>query len=87
MIKLTMEQRNAVAQTSETPPRVLDPETNTGYVLIRADVYDRTRQIFDLDDDQFARDPTPHVMEIFARDGWDDPAMDVNNELDPRNNP
>jgi hypothetical protein len=24
-------------------------------------------------------------MEIFGRDGWDDPAMDVYNELDPEN--
>ena len=30
---------------------------------------------------------TPHVMELFGRDGWDDPAMDVYNELDPRVNP
>ena len=56
MIELTLEQRNAVVQNSETPPRVLDPGTNTGYVLIRAEVYDRIRQVFDLDDDQFARD-------------------------------
>jgi len=26
-------------------------------------------------------------MQVFGRDGWDDPAMDVYNELDPRNNP
>jgi hypothetical protein len=87
MIELTLEQRNAMAQNSETPPRVLDPDTNTGYVLFRAEVYDRIRQIFDLGDDQLTRDLTPHVMEVFGRDGWDDPAMDVYNELDPRGNP
>jgi hypothetical protein len=26
----------------------------------------------------------PHVMELFGQSGWDDPAMDVYNELDPR---
>ena len=66
---------------------MLDPDTNTGYVLIRAEVYDRIRQIFDLDDNQFTRDLAPYVMEIFGRDGWGDPAMDVYNELDPRGNP
>jgi hypothetical protein len=30
------------------------------------------------------RDLYPHVMEVFGRDGWDDPAMDVYDELDPR---
>ena len=84
MIELTLEQRNAVAQNSEIPPRVFDPNTNIGYVLIRAEVYDRIRQLFDLDDNQFARDLTPHVMEVFGRAGWDDPAMDIYNELDPR---
>jgi len=87
MIELTLEQRNAVAQNSEIPPRVLDPATKTGYVLIRAEVYDRIRHIFDLDDNQFTGDLASHVMQVFGRDGWDDPAMDVYNELDPRNNP
>ena len=87
MIELTLEQRNAVAQDLEAPPLVLDPNTNTKYVLIRAEVFDRIRQLFDLDDNQFTRDLTPHVMEIFGRAGWDDPAMDVYNDLDPRVSP
>jgi hypothetical protein len=86
MIELTLEQRKAVAQDLETPPRVLDSETNTGYVLIRAEVYERIRQLLDLDDNQFTRDLAPHVMEFFGQAGWDDPAMDIYNELDPRFN-
>lgn len=88
MIELTLEQRNAVASDPETPPRVLDPSTRTKYVLVREEVYDRARLLFEGDDDgHFVRDMTPHVLEIFGRDGWDDPAMDVYNELDPRTNP
>jgi len=87
MIELTVEQRNAVALEQETPPSVLDPGTNTRYVLIRAEVYDRVRQLFDLDDNQFVQNLTPHVMEVFGRACWDDPAMDVYDELDPRLNP
>jgi len=33
---------------------------------------------------QFTRDMYPHVMEVFGREGWDDPAMDIYNDLDPR---
>ena len=88
MIELTLEQRKAVASDPETPPRVLDPSTHTKYVLVREEVYDRARLLFEADDDgHFVRDMTPHVLEIFGRDGWDDPAMDVYNELDPRTNP
>ena len=87
MIELTREQQNAVLQDPEMPPSVLDPHTNMRYVLIRADVYDRIKRLVSLDDDQFVGDLTPHVMEVFARAGWDDPAMDIYNDLDPRIKP
>jgi len=88
MIELTLEQRKAVATNAETPPRVIDPSTQTKYVLVREELYDRVRQVFEADEDgQFVREMTPHAMEVFGRDGWDDPAMDVYNELDPRIKP
>jgi hypothetical protein len=86
MIELTLEQHNAVAQGVETPPSVLDPATNTRYVLIPAEVYDRVRTVLELDEDRFARDLEPHVMQVFGQAGWDDPSMDIYNELDPRSN-
>jgi hypothetical protein len=48
------------------PARVRDPRTGETYVLVRADVYERLRAIVD----GFAR-----------RAGWDDPEMDVYDEL------
>lgn len=85
MIELTLEQRQAVAKQSEMPPRAIDPDTHTTYVLIREDVYARLKTILsDEDANQFLRDMSPHVMEIFGREGWDDPAMDIYNDLDPR---
>ena len=88
MIELTMEQRKAVATDAEAPPRVLDPSTHTKYVLVPEEVYDRVRRVFEADEDsQFVREMTPQVLKIFGRDGWDDPSMDVYNELDPRINP
>jgi len=88
MIELTLEQWKAMATDAENPPRVVDPSTHTKYVLVPEEVYDRVRRLFEGDEDhQFVREMTPHVMELFGRDGWDDPAMDVYNELDPRVKP
>ena len=85
MIELTLEQRLAVAQLAEAPPRAVDPDTRTTYVLIREEIYDRMKTLFtEEDDNQFVRQMYPHVMEVFAKAGWDDPAMDIYNDLDPR---
>jgi hypothetical protein len=40
MLELTPEQQQAVRQNGGTPPRLVDPETKTAYVLIREDVYE-----------------------------------------------
>ena len=85
MIELTREQLQAVAQQGETPPRALDPDTHTTYVLIREKVYVRLEALLgDEQDSKFTSDMYPHVMEVFGREGWDDPAMDIYNDLDPR---
>jgi ribosome recycling factor len=76
MIELTQEQR----QELETGESVVS--TNTTYVLVRKDVYDRIKSL--LNDEDWTRDAYQAAMEVFARDGWDDPRMDVYDELDPR---
>jgi len=85
MIELTPEQRRAVARHQGSPPRAIDPDTQTGFVLIREETYDRIKALVaEEDESQLPRALYPHVMEIFGREGWDDPAMDVYDELDPR---
>src|SRR6266545_5157622 len=37
-IELNEEQRQALAEAAESPLRVIDPASNTAYVLVRADV-------------------------------------------------
>ena len=81
MIELTREQRKAVEDEAENPPRVLDPVTQTKYVLVREEVYDKARHLFDAGEGDFVRELAPHVLEIFGRDGWDDPAMDVYTDI------
>ena len=85
MIELTLEQRQVIAQQGEAPPRAVDPDTHTTYVLIREEVYARVRALLDEEEgNQFLRDMHPHVMEIFGQAGWDDPTMDIYDDLDPR---
>ncbi|MGL4555086.1 MAG: hypothetical protein ACRC33_28305 [Gemmataceae bacterium] len=81
MVELTDEQRRLLTQPE---PTVRDPETNQTYVLVRSDLYARVRGLLD---DDWAKDTFRATMEVFARDGWDDPRMDVYDELDPRKTP
>jgi len=76
MIELTQEQRRGLEACE---PIV---STNTTYVLVRTDVYERIKSL--LGDEEWTQDAYQAAMEVFARDGWDDPRMDVYNELDPR---
>jgi hypothetical protein len=59
--ELTEQQRRALAEAGDTPPKVTDPESGTEYVLVRADVYARLRAVVD---------------GVTRRAGWGDPALD-----------
>jgi hypothetical protein len=86
MIELTQDQRQELAKSD--PARAIDPQTKEAYVLVRAELYDRIKSLFaEEDDNRFVHDMYSEVMEVFGRTGWDDPAMDVYSELDPRKNP
>jgi len=82
MIQLTQQQHDAVEESPGQPIRAIDPATNAQYVLVRADVFDRLRMIFS-DDQTWGQDTYAAAMEAFARDGWDDPRMDVYDSLPP----
>ena len=85
MIELTLEQRQVVAQQGEKPLRAVDPDTHITYVLLPEEIYARVKVLLGEEGDtQFLRDMHPYVMEIFGREGWDDPAMDIYDDLDPR---
>jgi hypothetical protein len=47
MIELTAEQARALAQGGPSPPIVLDPKTQTSYVLVRQDEYEQWREYDD----------------------------------------
>lgn len=82
MIELTLEQRQAMGQEGESPLRALNSDTDTTYVLIPEEVYANLRGL--LEEKQFLHDMYLPVMKVFGKEGWDDPAMDIYNDLDPR---
>jgi hypothetical protein len=85
MIELTVEQRHAVRQQNEFPLRALDPATQTTYVMIREETYNRVRTLFaEEDGNQFVNEMYPHAMEAIGKDGWDDPAINGYDEKAPR---
>ncbi|MCA6502704.1 MAG: hypothetical protein ACK5VA_14940 [Pseudanabaena sp.] len=85
MIELTLEQRQAVGKQGEMPPRAIDPDTDTTYVLIPEAVYARFKALLiEEQNSQFLDEMYLPTMEVFGREGWDDPAMDIYNDLDPR---
>ena len=85
MIELTLEQRQAVIKQGENPPLAIDPDTEITYVLIRQEVYAKVKALLiEEQNNQFLQDMYLPVMETFGKEGWDDPAMDIYNDLDPR---
>ena len=79
MATLTPEQRQEIQKAGAEPVRISDPETQTEYVILKADIYERIRA---LADDTTAAYPL--AMKVFGHHGWDDPQMDEYNLLDPR---
>ena len=82
-IHLTEEQWADVQKDAEHPPRVNDPAGTASFVLVRADVYDRFKSLFE-EDPATQRERLFQLEQFGRRAGWDDPEMDVYDELDPR---
>jgi hypothetical protein len=82
-IRLTEEQWADVLQGSDGPVRVSDPGENATFVLVRADAYERFKALFE--EDPVTQQERLFQLEQFGRRaGWDDPEMDVYDDLDPR---
>lgn len=86
IFRLTDEQQQALANNGEEPLRLVDVKTDTTYVLLPADVYDRLKALFQ--EDPVTREEQLYFLrEAGKRAGWNDPAMDVYNDLGPRKVP
>lgn len=85
-IQLTTEQWADLQRGAEAPPRVSDPSQNEKFVLLRADVYERFKSLFE-EDPVTEEERTAHLQQFGQRAGWDDPSMNVYDDLDPRRKP
>ena len=81
-IQLTEEQW-AGMQGGQTPLRVSDPAHSATFVLVRADVYERFKSLFE-EDPLTEQERLFQLQQFGKRAGWDDPAMDIYDDLDPR---
>jgi hypothetical protein len=62
---------------------VADPTQRNRYVLVSVEAYEQLKPLFE-DDPVTEEERLFHLREAGRRAGWDDPAMDVYNDLDPR---
>ena len=85
MIALSKEIQQAVRAAKEEPVRLVDPETNAEYVVVPVETFELMRKGVYYDDSPITEEEqTALLIEFGLRAGWDDPEMDVYNDLDPR---
>ena len=81
--KLSEEQRQALDQDPGKPVYVVDAATQSHYVLIPAEVFQRIQAL--LGDEEFEpREAYPLMDEVARKEGWNDPEMDAYDALDTR---
>lgn len=84
MISLPKELQQAVHAAGGAPVRVEDPETHAEYVLISADEF--ASMCLASTAGAFSEAEQDYLLtEAGLRAGWDDPEMDVYNDLSPGN--
>ena len=76
METLTPEQRKLLQQAGGQPLRLIDPDTNQQYILVRAELYE---QLQSANTGLDPRDLYPALHRALRDEGWDDPQMDEYN--------
>lgn len=85
MITLSKEIQEAVQKSEDKLIRLIDPETNVEYVVLPAETFEQMRKGIYYDDGPLTEEEQNALLiEFGRRAGWDDPEMDIYNDLDPR---
>ena len=85
MIAISEELRQAVNESKTKLVHLVDPETNAEYVVLPAETFAKMQERDLYDDSPFTEEEQKELLVEFGLSlGWDDPEMDVYNELDPR---
>jgi hypothetical protein len=75
--KLSDDLRLALEQGDGGPVHLVDATTNAGYVIMRADQYEKVKGIFEREKHDFdPREAYPFVDEVMREDDAHDPALD-----------
>ena len=81
MIAVPEELQDLLQESGAEPVRLCDPATQEEFVVLRADAYDELRDKLGVDR-ALSRDEQVRLMrQAGLRAGWDDPEMDVYNDL------
>ena len=85
MIALSKEIQEAVQKSEDNLIRLIDPETNVEYVVLPAETFEQMRKGVYYDDEPITEEErTALLVEMGLSIGWDDPEMDVYNDMVPR---
>ena len=87
LLTIPKELQQAMRASHGRPLRLTDPETQAEYVLLQADMYDQLHGLLDNDTPLTPDERRAVLIQAGLRAGWDDPEMDVYNDLDPRRQP
>jgi hypothetical protein len=79
--KVSEDQQNALDAQPDIPLRIVDPRTNTTYVLLPLQRYEKIKALFE-EDPMSDAEKRLQLAESARRAGWDDPEMDVYDNYD-----
>jgi hypothetical protein len=82
MIRFTDEQQRELTEAKGLI-RGIDPTTNAEYMVIRAELYERLKPLFE-DDPPSEQERLAQLQEFGRRAGWEDPAMNLYEDLRPQ---
>ena len=83
-MNMPSELKLAIEAAQGRPVEIVDGDRH--YILIRAELYERLQDLF-ADSSLSPEERAGLLRDAGRRAGWDDPAMDVYNDLDPRRQP
>ena len=86
MITLSKEIQEAVQKSEDKLIRLIDPETNVEYVVLPAETFEllMRKGVYYDDGPLTEEEQNALLIEFGRRAGWDDPEMDVYNDMVPR---
>ena len=87
MLTIPKELQEAMHASDGRPLRLTDPETQAEYVLLQAEIYDQLQGLLYNETSLTPDERRAVLIQAGLRAGWDDPEMDVYNDLDPRRQP